>query len=57
LNSLFTALPGWIKSTLDYSNKITYSQDTQYSFVSKPQHSIPTGGFIKIILPDDCGIG
>jgi hypothetical protein len=50
------SLPGSLDSKLNYANKITFSSDTTLQFTSTTEHDIPTPGFIRVKIPNDCAI-
>lgn len=52
----FFALSGWIKSTIDYNQKTTYSEDSKFDFTFLTEHNIPKGGFLTIRVPEEMHI-
>lgn len=50
------SLPGSLDSTLNYANKLTFATDTTLQFTSTTEHDVPTPGFIRVQLPNDCAI-
>ena len=49
----FFALPGFIKSNLDYVATVTFSEESTFDFTFETEHPIPRDGFIVINLPTE----
>lgn len=49
----FEALPGFIKSTLDYEATMTFSDDSVMDFTFDTEHDVPADGYFKVTLPVD----
>lgn len=47
----FFALPGFIKSSLDYQGSTTYSDESVLDFTFETEHNVPPGGTLKVTLP------
>jgi len=47
----FDAKPGYIKSTLKYTESKTFMEKSEFKFTHETEHDVPEQGFLKIGLP------
>ena len=47
----FYALPGFLKSTLDFKGTLTFSDDSELDFTFETEHNVPKDGFLRVTLP------
>ena len=47
----FYALPGYLKSTLEYKAEQTFSLDSELDFTFETEHNVPKDGFLRVTLP------